>query len=138
MNFSYSFNVPKRINSICTYPPEFATFAYWQENRWLISENCNHRIVIYVARLKFKLTFPRARVSKGLQGSYDRVLASVIVDDSPAYSFHGAAREIVLRVPLHPEEDLWFDVISSVRGIRQASLNILGSITRRTMSISTK
>lgn len=25
--------------------------------------------------------------------------------------------EIVLRVPPHPEEDLWFDVISSARGI---------------------
>lgn len=86
----------------------------------------------------YRVTFARVRGSKGLEGSYDRALANIIVDDSPAYSFHSTVREIVLPVPLHPEEDLWFDVISSVRGIRQASLNILGPITRRTMSISTK
>lgn len=41
---------------------------------------------------------------------YSRTLSAMI----PPRTRFG---EIVLRVPLHPEEDLWFDVISSAQGI---------------------
>lgn len=39
--------------------------------------------------MKCKLTFPRVWDSKGMQGSYGRVFANVISNDSPAYSFRG-------------------------------------------------
>lgn len=42
--------------------------------------------------MKCKLTFPRVWDSKGMQGSYGRVFANVISNDSPAYSFHSAVR----------------------------------------------
>lgn len=42
--------------------------------------------------MKCELTFPRVRDSKGMQGSYGRVFANVISNDSPAYSFHSAVR----------------------------------------------